>query len=183
MEKQTFFRRVVFPVIIVMGMMILSINAYDLSRSMDNRVYLANVSALMMFMSIWMGALFANTVSYFRGASFGERLLVSLATPVVWSAKVLFDFAGIYSPWEFVFIVFHNLILGCPVVALLCMGLSEIGCRMIHKKRSGEGSVRIFAPANASVLGIGLLLTVLMLWNGGHAYYYRYMDIYTSLFL
>ena len=183
MAKQSYVKRVILPILIVMGMMVLSINIYDLSRSMENRTLIANISAVMMFLSIWMGALFGNTMAYFRGASFGERLLVSLATPLVWIAKTLYDFMGIYSPGEFIFLIFHNLILGCPVVALLCMGLSELFCRAIEKKRRGNRSVKIFSRGNTIVLAAGAIMTVLMLWNGGHDYYYLYMDVYTYLFL
>ncbi len=28
----------------------------------------------------------------------------------------------------------------------------------------------------------GLFFTVVFLWNGGHTYYYYYMDLYTMLF-
>ena len=183
MAKQSYVKRVILPIFIVMGVMVLSINIYDFSRSMENRAFIANVSAVMMFLSIWMGALFGNTMAYFKGASFGERLFVSLATPLVWSAKTLYDFMGIYSFGEFIFLIFHNLILGCPIVALLCMGLSEIFCRTIEKKRKGNRSVKIFSRGNTIVLAAGAILTVLMLWNGGHDYYYLYMDVYTYLFL
>jgi hypothetical protein len=130
-----------------------------------------------------MGALFANTLAYFSGATFGERLFVCLATPVLWSAKVLDSFIGIYSWPEFAFVALHNLVLGCPVVGLLCMGLSEIGCRWVHRRRFMGTPVRLFAWNNTLVLAVGLTLTVLMLWNGGHDYYYLYMDVYTALFL
>jgi len=183
MTKQSICRRVVFPVALVLIVMVISMNAYDLSRDLKHRLVLAHVSALFMFLSIWMGALFGNTIAYFRGASFRERLLVSLLPPVVWSAKTLYSFVGIYSWGEFAFAVLHNLILGCPVVGLLCMGISEIWCRAVHRKRHGGHSPRILAPANVSVLAAGLILTVLMLWNGGHDYYYLYMDVYSALFL
>jgi hypothetical protein len=150
---------------------------------MEDREFIANFSAIMMFLSIWMGALFGNTIAYFRGASFGERLFVSLATPLVWSAKTLYDFLGLFSSGEFFFLIFHNLILGCPVVALLSMGLSELFCRAISKRRGRIKTVKIFAKSNVIVLSIGIILTVLMLWNGGHDYYYLYMDVYTYLFL
>jgi hypothetical protein len=41
----------------------------------------------------------------------------------------------------------------------------------------------VFALSNSLVLIISFTLVFLMLWNGGHAYYYLYMDMYTKLFL
>ena len=186
MKKRSVFQRAVLPVLVLLGVMILSINMYNMARHVETRalhMLLAHGSAFLMFLSIWLGALFVNTVSFFRGATFSERLVICLATPVVWCIKVLTDFAGIYSLGEFIFIFVHNLILGCPVVALLCMGVSEIWCRIIERRRTGDGSIRIFSINNSMALLTGFGLTFLMLWNGGHSYYYFYMDIYTLLFL
>ena len=186
MKRQSIFGRIVFPILVVTGVMIAAINVYNLSRSVENRALhsiLSNAGAIFMFLSIWLGALFGNTIAFFRGASFGERLIVCLATPLLWCAKILYDFVGIYTGGEYVFLAFHHFILGCPLVALLCMGISEIWCRMIARKKFGHGSLRVFALNNSLVLIISFVAVLLMLWNGGHSYYYLYMDVYTSLFL
>ena len=186
MKRQGFLRRVAFPIILVTGVMILSINVYNLSRHVENRslhLILSGVGALFMFLCIWLGALFGNTIAFFRGASFGERLIVCLVPPLVWCAKILYDFIGIYSPGEYFFLLFHHFILGCPLVALLCMGISEIWCRMIARRKPGYGSPRVFALSNSLLLVLSFTSVFLMLWNGGHSYYYLYMDIYTKLFL
>jgi len=186
MKRQRFLRRVASPIILVLGVMIASINIYNFSRHIDSRslhLILSNFGALFMFLSIWLGALFGNTIAFFRGASFGERLIVSLVPPLVWCAKILYDFIGIYSVGEYFFLVFHHFILGCPLVALLCMGVSEIWCRLIAKRKPGYGSPKVFALSNSLVLIVSFTAVFLMLWNGGHSYYYLYMDMYTKLFL
>ncbi len=186
MQTQSLFRRVVFPIGLVLGVMIVSINAYNLSIHIENRtIYKVVVhgSAALMFLSIWLGPLFGNTIAFFQGASFGERLLVSLFTPVIWGLKVWLDFRGIYSTGESLFLLLHHLILGCPVVALLTMGISEIWCRAIYRLRSKDKAIRVLGFGNLSIFFIGAGLSVLMLWNGGHFYYYKYMDVYSWLFL
>jgi len=186
MIRQGFFRRVVFPIALVMGVMILSINVYDFSRQIQNRTLhfiLSNGSAILMFLSIWLGALFANTIAFFRGATFSERMGVCLATPIVWCAKTLAGFIGLYSMGEFFFLFLHHFIIGCPLVALLCMAVSEIWCRMIAAKKAGDASIKVFALPNTTLLIISFTAVVLMLWKGGHSYYYLYMDAYTKLFL
>lgn len=186
MERQSFFRRVVFPIILLLGVMIVSINVYDFSRRIENRplhLILSNIGSVFMFLSIWLGALFANTIAFFRGARFSERILVCLATPLIWCAKILYDFIGIYSAGEFSFLFLHHFIIGCPLVALLCMGIAEIWCRMIARRKTGDRSIRVLAPGNTLILLISFALVFLMLWNGGHAYYYLYMDTYAKLFL
>jgi len=105
--RQSFIRRVLLPAALVLAVMIISTNIYDLSRHIESRLLhglLANGSAVFMFLSIWLGALFANTLAFFRGATFAERILVCLATPLVWCAKILSGFWGIYSGGEFLFL-------------------------------------------------------------------------------
>jgi hypothetical protein len=186
MEKQSFSRRILFPIALVMGTMIVSINAYDLSRSIENQTThqsIAHISAVFMFLSIWLGAFFANTIAFFRGASFGERAIVCLATPVVWSAKVFSDFIGIYPLGELIFFLFFPLIIGCPVVALLCMSISELWCRKTVQRRRGDRSIRVFALPNTLMLIISFSLTFIFLWQGGLYYVYNvYMVAYRYIF-
>ncbi len=186
MNRQGFSRRVIFPIVLVTGTMVLSIQAYDVSRQIKDPTLhqiLSNIGAIFMFLSIWTGAFFANTIAFFRGATFKERLMVCLTTPIIWCAKILYGFWGIYSPGEFLYLFLHHFILGCPTVALLCMGISEIWCRMIAKRRTNDRSIRIFALNNTLLLLLSLTAVFLMLWNGGHAYYYLYMDTYAGIFL
>lgn len=186
MERRSSFQRIVIPVLFVMGTMILSIQLYDFSRHLQNRtlhLFLSHFSALFMFLSIWLGAFFANSLAFFKGASFGERVLVCLATPVVWSAKILYGFFGIFSGGEFLFLFFHHLILGPLLVALLCMALAEIGCRLILRRKTKGASDPVFAFNNTILLIVSFILVVLMLWNGGHSYYYLYLDLYSRVFL
>lgn len=125
----------------------------------------------------------ANTLAFFRGATFGERLLVCLITPMVWDAKVLSDFIGIFSGAEVLYACFHAVILGPIFVALLCMGISEIWCRIIDRRRTGDRSVKIMEFKSGLVLIVGFVMTFLLLYNGGHSFYYLYMDMYSRIFL
>jgi len=185
MERQSFTRRAVAPALIVLAAMVAGSLIYDSARSVaDPSLHgvMSHTGALLMFLSIWLGALFANTMAFFRGAGFGERLAVCLIVPLSWTAKVLSGFIGIYSTGEFFFLSLHHFVIGCPLVALLCMGISEIWCRMLMRRRRGAQSIRLFAFSNTAVLAGSFCLVFLMLWNGGHWYYYRYMDWYTRLF-
>ena len=185
MEQSSRFKRMVLPAGLALLVMIISINTYDLSRNIGHRglhLLVSHLSALFMFLSIWVGALFVNSMAYFQGAAFRERLLVSLVTPVAWDLKVLWDFVGIYSAGEVLFVLLHHIILGPLVVNLMCMGISEMVCSRIMVKRTGDISYG-WRWSSFTVFLLGFFLTVIFLWNGGHSYYYFYMDIYTSLFL
>lgn len=186
MERKPAFKRIIFPAGIVLGLMTISINLYNVSRWWEPQLLhhlFANLSAAGMFASIWLGALIADTIAFFQGATFKERLGVCLVTPVIWSAKVLYDFIGIYSWTEFLYLSFHAVIMGTIFVALFCMGISEIGCRMIYRRRTGDRSVKVFELRSALVLCVGFLMSFTLLYNGGHSFYYAYMNIYTILFL
>ena len=134
-----------------------------------------------MFLSIWLGALFANTVAFIRGADQGERIFVSFAVPVIWIIKTYTHFIGIYSFTELIYLVSHPFIFGNIGVTLLCIGISEIICRSLYRRRNQD--ISLFQPVNTAFLIAGLIISILGLWNGGHAYYYHYMDLYSALFL
>jgi hypothetical protein len=184
--KQSLARRLLFPIALVTGLMVASSQVYDFARTVENPALhrgLAHAGAAAMFVSIWLGAFIAHPIAYFRGARFSERLLAGVATSVVWSTTVLARFIGIYSPGEFTFLFFHHLVLGAPVVSLLCTAISEIVCRAVARRRTGDTSIRVFAWQSTLTLAVSLTLVVTMLWKGGHTYYYWYMDLYTKLFL
>lgn len=186
MEKKPVFQRIVFPAAVVLALMIVSINLYNASRWWEPPLLQAifiHLSALGMFAGIWLGAMIANTLAFFRGATFGERLLVCLATPMVWDAKVLFDFIGIFSGAEVVYACFHAVMMGPIFVALLCMGISEIWCRIIYRRHTGDRSIKIMEFKSGLVLIVGFVMTFLLLYNGGHSFYYLYMDMYSRIFL
>lgn len=186
MEKQNLYRRVLFPIILVVGVMLISINLYEVSRRIDLHVLhlaVSHTSAVFIFLSVWLGALFGNTIAFFRGASFSERIIVCLVPALFRCALILNDFIGIYSAAEFFFLFVHHIIIGCPLVALLCMGISEIWCRIIARRKTGDRSIKVFALNNTLVLVLSFLSVFGMLWNGGHFYYYLYMDVYTRLFV
>ena len=186
MEKQGFYRRVFFPIILVVGVMLVSINLYNYSRFIEHHalhLVVSHTGAVFIFLSVWLGALFGNTIAFFRGASFGERIIVCLVPALLRCALILYDFIGIYSAAEFLFLFFHHIIIGCPLVALLCMGISEIWCRIIARRKTGDRAIKVFALNNTLVLVLSFISVFAMLWNGGHFYYYLYMDVYTRLFL
>ena len=151
MEKQSIYRRVTFPVILVIGVILISNHLYNLSRHIENNslhLFVSHTSAAFIFLSVWLGALFGNTIAFFRGATFGERIIVCLVPALFRCAMILNDFLGIYSAAEFFFLFFHHLIIGCPLVALLCMGVSEIWCRIIARRKTGNRAITVISGEN-----------------------------------
>ncbi|HDP26338.1 MAG TPA: hypothetical protein ENN34_12980 [Deltaproteobacteria bacterium] len=186
MIRQSFYRRIVFPVALILITMIIALNGYDVARRIESRVLHAlvvNVSLILMVLSIWCGAMIANTLAYFRGASFGERLFVSMFTPVVFLLKQWLGIWGIYSFAEFLFLLFHHVVLSAVIINLIGMGLSELWCRIIDRVKNRDPAVKVVQKGNAVVLLLGAGLFTLMFWHFGHFYYYLFMEAYIRLFL
>lgn len=186
MIQKMFYKRVLIPVCVVMFLMILSINVYNLSPTIStnhpglSRV-ISNVSALFMFISIWLGAFIAHPLAYRAGASFKERVLVGLATPIAWSAKMVYNAGCVYSGWELVYWCFHPLIVGVLATAFLDMGISEIVCRVAYRKKAVIRE-RVIQFSSIIMILTGLIIIPVSLWNGGTFFFYIFVDIYTALF-
>jgi len=186
MERQSIGRRIVFPIAMILAGMIIALNLYDFARTIEGgglHSFVVNLSVILMVLSIWMGAMIANTIAYFRGASFPERLLVSMFTPVVFLLKQWLGIWGIFSVGEFFFLLLHHVILSAVVINLIGMGLSELWCRIIHRVKSRDPAVKLFQVGNMAVLFLGCGMLTLMFWQLGHFYYYLFMDTYIKLFL
>lgn len=84
MDKKPVFKWIVLPAAIVLGLMIVSIHLFNISRWWEPQ-WLHNIFALLsaagMFLSIWLGAMIANNIAFFNGAAF------TLATKATCSAS------------------------------------------------------------------------------------------------
>jgi hypothetical protein len=186
MMQTTFYKRVLVPSGIVLFLMILSINIYDFSPDIGLnhpglRRILSDISALFMFISIWLGAFIAHPLAYGAGASMKERVLAGLITPLAWSAKMVYGAGCIYGGWELTYWSFHPLIVGVIGVAILEMGVAEIVCRLAYRKKSPIPE-RVMHPSVVIMLFTGLIVVPVALWNGGTFLFYIFVDIYTMLF-
>jgi len=186
MMQKTFYGRVLVPAGIVLFLMILSINIYNISPLIGrnhpgvSRV-LSDLSALFMFISIWLGAFIAHPLAYRAGASMKERVFAGLITPLAWSAKMVYGAGCIYAGWELAYWSLHPLIVGVIGVAVLEMGITEIVCRLLYRKKLPVPE-RIMQPSVVIMLLAGLIIVPVALWNGGTFLFYIFVDIYTALF-
>lgn len=124
LKERRFYIRVGVPICIVLGTMVVSMITYKLSGRFESetiRFLVADISAAFLFVSIWLGGLVANSLCFFLGANFRERFLASLVTPFVWGAKYLFTVWGVYSLGETLYMLLCPIVIGCPVVAVLCI--------------------------------------------------------------
>ncbi len=186
MEENPLFKRAIIPAMIIITAMILSGLCYDLSRSLGTgllRKVILYPSVIIMFLSTWLGPIFVVPMAFRRGAKPLERYLAAMAAPLLWTIKTLYYFTGLYSISELLFLLFHPFVLGCIGVNILCIGSAELVMRHLERRREGRDAIQLFAPGPVLMSVTGLVITFLGLWNGGHSYYYIYMDIYSALFL
>jgi hypothetical protein len=185
-RQKNVFQRIVIPVGIVVLLMTVAINVYNHAPSLIqtspalSRV-LSNISALGMFVSIWLGVYIAHPMAFFAGASMKERFVVSFSLPVIWSIKLLAGSSTIYSGGDLAFWVFYPLITAGIGATLLNMGISEIICRMISSKRYPH-AISVLTPSVVIIFLIGLIIVPLSLYKGGTVFFYFFVDCYTWLF-
>ena len=185
-RRKNALHRIVIPVGIVVLVMVVAINGYDyaprlIQFSPGLSHILSNICALGMFVSIWLGVFIAHPMAFFAGASVKERLVVSFITPVIWSTKLLVGSSAIYSGGDLFFWVFYPLIPGVMGATALNIGISEMICRTIMKKRDPR-SISVLAPSAVTPLLIGLIIVPLSLYKGGTVFFYFFVDCYTWLF-
>lgn len=185
-RRKNALHRIVIPVGIVVLVMVGAINGYDyaprlLEFSPGLSRILSNICALGMFVSIWLGVFIAHPMAFFAGASVKERFVVSFLTPVIWSIKLLAGASTVYSGEDLLFWVFYPLIPGVMGATALNMGISEMICRTIMKKRDPR-SISVLAPSAVIPLLIGLIIVPLSLYKGGTVFFYFFVDCYTRLF-
>jgi hypothetical protein len=185
-RQKNVFQRIVLPVGIVVLFMVVSLNIYNYAPALNqisptlSRI-LSNISALGMFVSIWLGVYIAHPMAFFAGAGMKERFVVSFGTPVIWSIKLLAGSSTIYSGGDLAFWVFYPLITASIGATLLNMGISEIICRMISSKRYPR-SIPVLTPSVVIIFLIGLIIIPLSLYKGGTVFFYIFVDCYTWLF-
>ena len=184
MVKQDIKRRFFYPVFIIFLIMSISWTVYNIAWRIGNPAIhqtLATITGTLLFLSVTFGTLFIYPVAYFRGASLKERILASLINPFLWATKenlrLLISFS--FSESLYYYLNPLNIWLLCGLVAQ--MGIAEIFCRHLLKKR-GE-AVRVLAPGPISAIIIGLFLVItLFAWGQGENVYVIFLEGYRKIF-
>ncbi len=100
MERLSLSRRFIWPLLIVVGIRIVSSIAYHASSGLAPgllRDILINTYGPITFVALWCFAFIGPPIVYFRGGSFFERLIIAFANPVMWVTSVLAQVACQYS--------------------------------------------------------------------------------------
>lgn len=188
MEPQSFSKRSMIPVAIVLATMIVtSIIYFHLAWriSIDNpiRPLVTTLSSWVLFISIGFGALYIYPKGFFGGACIVERSAACLVTPVVWNLKEMVRVSEFFTLGETLYYGLNTAFLLAFFGTLGLMGLSELICRRKLNKLSEE-PVKVLTPVPVLAMFAGLAaLYICLLWGLGVHFFYIYIDGYRALFV
>jgi hypothetical protein len=168
MARLSFFKRFLLPLLVIVGLRIASSLVYHASSGLPPgllRDLLINTSGPITFATLWFFALVGPPIAYFRGAAFGERLVIAFANPVMWVAVVLAQVACQYHGIELVYFFLLPWTFGIMCVTCLELALAELACRTLHKRKWPQ-DVRILHPGVLALLAGGLTGTYFGLIKG-----------------
>lgn len=186
MERKGFIKSFIVPLVIVVGIMVISAIIYHSASGLTPgpfRDLLINVFGPLLFISIWFFPLVGPPLAYFRGALFIERLIIAFANPVIWVVRnesmVVCQFSGV----EMIYFLFLPWFFGIICVTLFLFSVSELVCRTIHKIIDPKDEdVKIFHPAIIILLILGLAGTYMGLIKG-QEWVYMVVHHYAAHFL
>ncbi|MCD6582746.1 MAG: hypothetical protein J7K90_13190 [Desulfuromusa sp.] len=184
MEKQELKRRIVYPVLTVMGVMVISYIGYFGSRQVSNNglhQVMAELFGATLFLSISLGTIYVYMTAYLRGASLIERILASLVVPFIWMTKEVWVLTESHPFLQCLYWYFNplNFLLVSQVV--MEMGVATLLARMVLKKRGV--AIRVLSPVPLAFvfggLGLGIISNV---GGNGELLYVTFLEGYRLLF-
>jgi hypothetical protein len=188
MEQQSFSKRSILPVAVVLATtIVMSIVYFHLAWRIgpDNpiRPVVTTLSSWVLFISIGFGVLYIYPKGFFGGACIVERTAACLVTPVVWNLKEMIRVSEFFTLGETLYYGLNMAFLLALFGTFGLMGLSELLCRRKFNK-SGEEPVKVLSPAPVAAIFIGLAaLYICLLWGLGVHFFYIYISGYRALFV
>ena len=133
------------------------------------------------FFSLWFLALVVPPLAYYLGATFGERLVIAFANPVIWIIGIESEIACQFNAVEMVYFLFLPWIFGIMCVTCVEFSLAELVCRAIHRRKTRD-PVRVWHPMVLILLAGGAAGTYLGLIKG-QEWVYMVVHHYAGHFL
>ena len=186
---QSFWRRAGLPVAVLLAVWLLANISLLLLAGRPEffgnpNVYrlINNLLFAIQFVILLLGSLFIYPIMFFRGASLPERIAGSLIVPLIQMIWAMFRATDYFPMGQAVYYGFNSLSVGSLFLQLAWIGMAEIFCRWIYRRRTGAGINVLRWPYLLSVV-VGLLAIYLTLfWDGGVHWFYLYQEGYKLLF-
>jgi len=173
MEKQSFAKRFLYPVLCVFAVMAVSWAGYFGSRALDSALLhqlLAKIFGTSYFLSVAFGTLYVYTVSYIRGAPIGERILASLVTPFIWMTKECIKLFTSYNVLQCLYYYLNPLNFWLLCFMVFEMGLSSMIARKILKSRGDPVKVVTMGSLATVIVSISVVIAAYA-WGKGENLY------------
>jgi hypothetical protein len=184
MEKQSFAKRFIFPVLIVLIIAAGAWIGYHLAWRLNNRSLhdtLAQVFGILLFLSVAFGPLVVYPMAYRRGAGGVERVIACLVTPFAWATKDFIRMLAAFTVGESLYFYLNPLNIWLVLLLTAEMAFLELIMRR-RSARRGE-DVRVFS---IPVFAVGVLAVCLVValyaWGRGENIFSYYLEVYRMLF-
>lgn len=184
MEREGLFKRFLLPLFLVVGINLIAGFIYDTAAGFPPgpvRELLISVFAPLLFVSLWFFAFVGPPLAFYLGSTFGERLVIAYANPVIWIVSVEAKVACQYCSTEMVYFFFLPWTFGIVCVTAVQFSVAELICRFVAKRRS-QRKIRVLHPAVITLLTVGIIGTYFGLIKG-QEWVYTVVHHYKSNFL
>ena len=173
--------RFIFPLLLVIGINLISGFIYDSAANLSPGLFretLIAIFAPLLFISLWFFAFIGPPIAYFMGAGFLQRLVIAFANPLIWIVSVESKLSCQYCVTEMIYFFFLPWTFGIVCVTCVEFSIADIVCRLVDKKK--KGSAVSILPVNViALLFLGLVGTYIGLIRGQEWVYFivhHYMD-------
>ncbi len=143
---------------------------------------LLNLLSAVRFLLLLVGSLVLYPILYFRGATWSERVWGCLTLPLVYLFTAIFRATAYFPFGEAVYYGFNPLTFGSASIQVGLMGLMEIICRAIARRRTQLETPIVQLHLIASIVIGSAALYITLLWDGGVHWFYVYQQGYRLLF-
>lgn len=186
MQRSSFTNRFLIPVFLALAVMIASRTVYGNAHRIEDKALYHAVAVLagtVQFASIVLAAVVLYPIAYFRGAAVGERVIAGTTNLAVW---VGIDAYHVSQAFSFAESIYLGVNVGSILLSwsLALMGILELACRWISRRRGGPGGgpMRILTPGPFVPILVFLFVVCILSKEGGAYYFNSMLDGYAALF-
>ncbi len=182
MERSSFADRFLIPAGVALTVMIASravyLNAYHIdSQALYHAV--AVLAGMVQFASVVLVAVLVYPVTYFRGATAAERIAAGSTNLTVW---VFIDSYNLSEAFPCIETIYYGVNIGSILFtwSFACMGILEVICRWVSKRKGNSVRVLTLLPFVPVVVFVLVVLGLSV--ESGAAYFNMLLDGYVTLF-
>lgn len=188
-ERDSFGRRFLLPMGIVLGLWLAAdlLLAFIIRQPFpfaNSGFYrpTMNLLARGRILSLLGGGLIIYPILFFRGATQRERVLGSLVLPLAYLITAIIRATAFFPLGEALYYGLNTITVGSIFLQIALIGFADVVCRWWKRRKDGRPRSIIGRPHIAAILLGALAGFLILVWNGGEAWFYLYQQGYRLLF-